>query len=127
MDKLKLIKPITSDHDLIELANHLDIHIDGIFTINEIKKPLPRKGSYIILLGHEGEVGHWTCIHDNQFFDSIGQGAPTILGDLPYNEFQYQSTYAEYCGVWCIFWLYIKQKNHSDLLRGFTDLNINAI
>jgi len=123
---IKCIQPVTSDHDLIELAGLIGVHLDGIYTINEINKPL-ESGTYLILLGHEGSVGHWVCVNNGQYFDPIGEGAPTKLGDLPYSQFQYQSTYGEYCGVWCLFWLYCQQINRLGLLKGFTDLNINAI
>ncbi|GMF65918.1 unnamed protein product [Phytophthora lilii] len=46
----QLIKPITSDHDLIELAERLNVHLDDIFESREITKPLPKKGTYLILL-----------------------------------------------------------------------------
>jgi len=57
----------------------------------------------------------------------MGVGPPTVLGDLPYNEHQYQSAYAEYCGPWCVFWLYSQQHNRPDLLKRFHDLDVDAI
>jgi hypothetical protein len=119
-----LIKGITSDHDLIELAKHIGVHLNGIYELPEITKPLPKKGSYIILLRQEGGgVGHWVSVHDNTYFDSMNIGPPAILGKLPHNNIQYQSTYGEFCGVWSLFWLYCKQKKRMDLLEGFTNLD----
>lgn len=127
MSVLKLIKPITSDHELFEFADHLNIKLDDILTIEEITKPLKR-GSYIILLRAGGQgVGHWVAINDGEYFDSTGVGPPTKLGDLPYNEFQYQSTYGDYCGPFCILWLYSKQKNRPELLKGYHNLDIDII
>jgi hypothetical protein len=121
------IKEITSDHDLIALAKHLGVELNGILEISEITKPLPAKGTYIILLRTDGGVGHWTCSTDGHYFDSMGVGPPTVLGDLPYNEFQYQGTYSNYCGIYCLLWLYSQQHNRPDLLKGFGNLDTHAI
>lgn len=40
---MDLIKPVSSDHDLIALAKKLDIHLDHIYESNEIKQALPKK------------------------------------------------------------------------------------
>ena len=122
-----LIKPVTSDHDLIELSKTLGVHLNGILEIQEITKALPKKGSYLILLRDRPGVGHWVCVHDNTYFDPIGIGPPRVLGPLRYNEVQYQGTYSEYCGIWSSLWLYCRQHSRMDLLKGFTDLDIDAI
>ena len=119
-----LIKGISSDHDLIELAKRIGVHLNGIYEFPEIKKALPKKGSFILLLRRKGGgVGHWTAYHDGAYFDSQGMQPPAVLGDIPYNRIQYQSTYGEYCGSWSLFWLYCKQKKRMDLLEGFTNLD----
>ena len=124
----KLIKPVTSDHDLLQLGDRLDIDLDGILTIDECDPDIVSDGSYIILLqGEEGAVGHWVCMIDGLYFDSTGIGPPQSLGVLPYSKKQFQSAYAEFCGVWCVFWLYCQQKNQMDLLDQFVDLNIEVI
>ncbi|EGZ07858.1 hypothetical protein PHYSODRAFT_526657, partial [Phytophthora sojae] len=83
---MELIKPITSDHDLIELAKKMNIHLDDIFESSEITKRLPKKGSYLILLRQPNmDVGHWTCVHDGEYFDSMGEAAPTKYGVGKYN------------------------------------------
>src|SRR6218665_529556 len=115
-----LIKPITSDHELIELADKINIELDGIYDLPEIKKPLGR-GSHLILLRKGDGVGHWTAQHENEYFDSMGQGPPTVLGDLKYNPKQYQGFASDYCGIFCLCWLYVKQKGKSELLNKFTD------
>ncbi|GMF57614.1 unnamed protein product [Phytophthora fragariaefolia] len=87
-----LIKAITSDHDLIELAKKIGVHLDDIYESSEITKPLPKKGTYLILLRPPGmDVGHWTCVHDGEFFDSMGEAAPTKYGIGRYNPKQYQA------------------------------------
>lgn len=124
---MQYVKPLTSDHELIELAKKVNVHLDDILTIDEIKKPLPKKGSYILLLRAQPTVGHWVAYHDGEYFDSTGIGPPTRLGDLPYNEYQIQGTYGEYCGPFCILWLYSRQKNKPELMKDFIDLDIDAI
>ena len=123
---MELVKGITSDNELIELAKKLNIHIDDILTIDEVKKPLP-KGSYIILLRRGNGVGHWVCCHNGEWFDSTGIGPPAVFGKMRYNQIQYQSTYSEHCGIYCILWLYSKQKNRPTLLSGFTNFDIDFV
>ncbi|DBA05238.1 TPA: hypothetical protein N0F65_007400, partial [Lagenidium giganteum] len=93
-----LIKPITSDHDLIELANIIKVHLDGICGLSEIHHPLG-KGSYLILLGDSQGV------YNDQYFDLMGEGPPTVLGNLKYNPKQYQGVSKSYCGIYAMMWL----------------------
>ncbi|GMF38013.1 unnamed protein product [Phytophthora lilii] len=96
---MELVKPITSDHDLIELAKRIGVHFDDIFESNEIAKPLPKKGSYLVLLRPPNlDVGHWTAVHNGEYFDSMGEAAPTKYGVGRYNTKQYQGTYGDYYG-----------------------------
>ncbi|GMF34079.1 unnamed protein product [Phytophthora lilii] len=123
-----LIKPITSDHDLIELAKRMNVHLDDIFESSEITKPLPKKGTYLILLRPPNlDVGHWTAVNDGEYFDSMGEAAPTKFGIGRYNSKQYQGTYGDYCGPFCILWLYCKQNNKMNLLNRFKDLNLSIL
>ncbi|EEY61570.1 uncharacterized protein PITG_01892 [Phytophthora infestans T30-4] len=102
---MELVKPITSDHDLIELAKRIKVHLDAIFESNEITKPLPKKGSYLVLLR-----------------------SPNLdYGIRRYNPKQYQGTYGDYCGPFCMLWLYCKQKNKMNLLNRFKDLNLSIL
>jgi hypothetical protein len=123
---MDLIKPITTDHDLIKLADTINVHLNEILDINEIKKPLS-KGSYLILLRSDLSIGHWVAQYNNEYFDSMGVGPPVRLGKLKYNETQYQGAYSEFCGIWSMLWLYSKQKNKPELLNGFKDLDIDTI
>lgn len=127
MAGVKLIKPITSDHDLIELAEILGVHIDDILSIDEVTQPLDQHGTYIILLKpEEGGIGHWVCLDRGVYFDSMGEPAPDVLQLYEYNRKQLQGTYSFYCGCWCILWLYARQKKRLDLLDGLHDLNWGA-
>lgn len=120
------MKAVTSDHDLLELAKKLHVRIDGVLTVDDVTKPLT-KGTYIILLRAGPGVGHWVCVSDGSYFDPTGVGPPTKVGALPYSEFQYQGTYDEYCGVWCLLYLYSRQRNRPELMRGFRNLDVDAI
>jgi hypothetical protein len=125
---MEYVRAITSDHDLIALAKLIGVHIDNILEINELNDTIRLgKGSYIILLRSNGGVGHWVCVCDGKYFDPTGVGPPKKLGDLTYNEIQYQGTYGEFCGVWCLLWLYTKQKNKPELLEGFHNLDIDVL
>ncbi len=114
---------VSSDSELKELAKKLNIHIDDILDFRKIKAPLPKAGIFIILLRKDLGIGHWCCIYNNEYFDPIGLGPPSVFNIDKYNEKQYQSTYNEYCGLYCLLWLYSKQHNRSDLLNGFIDMN----
>jgi len=123
-----LIKAITSDHDLIELAERINVHLDGIFVSSEITKPIPKKGTFVILLRPEGrDVGHWTCVHDGFYFDSMGEGPPTKYRIRKYSDKQYQGAYNNFCGVFVLLWLYCQQKNRMELLDRFRDLNLTIL
>jgi len=123
-----LIKPITSDHDLIELSNIIGVHLDDIYESSEITKPISKKGSYLILLRPPNlDVGHWTAVHNGEYFDSMGEAGPTKYGIGRYNPKQYQGTYGDYCGPFCIAWLYSKQHNKPHLFSKMKDLNLTII
>ncbi|DAZ98116.1 TPA: hypothetical protein N0F65_003102 [Lagenidium giganteum] len=111
-----LIKPVTSDHDLIELANIINVHLDGIYGLGELHRPLG-KGSYLILLGDGQDVGHWCAQYNDKYFDSMGEGPPKVLGNLKYNRKQYQGVSKSYRGIWCLLWLYIYKKISIDITQ----------
>ncbi|GMF15004.1 unnamed protein product [Phytophthora lilii] len=61
-----LVKPITSDHDLIELAKRIGVHLDDILK-SEITHPFPKKGSYLILLRQPNmDAEHWTAFYNGE-------------------------------------------------------------
>lgn len=125
MSQLKLIRSlaISSDQDLRALADELNIHLDGIIDFRTVKRAIPKTGSYLILLRDSLGTGHWTAVHNGYYFDSMGCEPPEILDIDKCNKVQYQGTYNEYCGVWCVLFLYSRQNNRPDLLNGFTNLD----
>jgi hypothetical protein len=124
---MEFVKGITSDHDLIALGKRIGVRIDGIYELPEVKAPFPAKGSYLILLRTGSGVGHWTCQCNGEWFDSMGVGAPAVLGNLPYFDKQIQGSSDEYCGVYCLLWLYAKQHGRMHLFDRFEDLDTDVI
>lgn len=124
----KIIKSleVTSDDQLRSLAHQLNIDLDGIYDFRNINAPLPQTGSYLILLRDTPGVGHWIAIHNNTYFDSMGAAPPSILDIDTFGDKQYQGTYDEYCGLWCLLFLYASQHNRPDLLDGFTNLDVDV-
>ena len=122
LSKIKLIKAITSDQELSELATHLNIKLNGILDIRSIKSRAS-VGSYIILQRLDDSTGHWVAVHNDEYFDSMGIPAPPKLGIKKYSEIQYQGSRNTYCGIYCILWLYSKQFNKPELMDGFIDLD----
>jgi hypothetical protein len=122
-DKLKLIQGVSSDADLLTLADHLGIHIDDVLLLGEINSPINIKKTYLILLNDSSKIGHWVCSDKGFYFDSMGIGAPSKLGLKKYNKIQYQGTYNNYCGIWCLLWIYCRQHNKMQLMKQFQDMN----
>jgi hypothetical protein len=119
----KLIQGVTSDSDLITLADSLGIRVDDIVTIDNIRRPLDKRRTYIILLRVEQGVGHWVTVDKGYYFDPMGVPSDPSLGVTENNHKQYQGTYNTYCGIYCLLFLYCRQKNKMDLLDQFVDLN----
>ncbi|EGZ30185.1 hypothetical protein PHYSODRAFT_469604 [Phytophthora sojae] len=107
---MELVKGITSDHDLLALARRIEVRINGIYELSEIRKPLPSKVSYLILLRTSPGIGHWTAVCDLAYFDKQIQGSSD-----------------EYCGIFCMLFLYAKQHGQMQLFDRFTDLDIDVL
>lgn len=122
-DFLKLIKGVSTDEELLSLANQLGLQIDDVLISNQIEEPLSRSKTYLILLKGNQDIGHWVCCDKGNWFDSMGIGPPSGFGIEQYNRKQYQGTYDNYCGIWCLLWLFARQKKRPQLLSGFFDLN----
>lgn len=124
---MDLIKPITSDDNLKELADILNIKIDHIYDLLEINQPLPDQGSFIIILRRDDGIGHWVAVHNDIYFDSYGLEPPQILRSEMYYTKQIQSIDRDYCGPYCILWLYCCQYDKLDYFnKMFCDLNIEV-
>ena len=121
----KLIKPITSAQDLFNLAKVIGVNIDSIRDINTINGSLPKNGTFIILMrrGSYG-VGHWVCVYNNEYFDPFGIGPVQKLKIDKYSKIQYQGDTYDYCGIYCLLWLYSQQHGEPDLMKGFDNLDV---
>ncbi|EGZ29457.1 hypothetical protein PHYSODRAFT_477031 [Phytophthora sojae] len=106
---MEFVKGVTSDRDLLALAKRIGVRIDGIYELSEIRKPLTSKGSYLILLRTSPGIGHLDCC------------------DLLYFDKQIQGSSDEYCGIFCLLWLYAKQHGQMHLMDRFVDLDIDVI
>ncbi|KAL8013029.1 hypothetical protein Plhal710r2_c041g0142131 [Plasmopara halstedii] len=103
----------------------LKIQLDGVIIIEEAKAIIKRNGRYIILL-HEGDnTGDWVCYDRGSYFDSFGEPPSRSLLKFVkmYNRKQYQAVELNFCGQWCLLWLYSRQYNRPDLLDQISDLN----
>jgi hypothetical protein len=110
------------------VSKTIGVHLDDIYESNEITKPISKKGSYLVLLRPPNlDVGHWQAVHNGEFFDSMGEAAPTKYGIGKYNPKQYQGTYGDYCGPFCLLWLYSKQYNKPQVFSKMKDLNLTII
>lgn len=119
---MELVKGISSDHELIDLAELLDVHLDGVITIQEIET-MKVDGTYIILLRVDNGVGHWVAYDRGAYFDPFGVGPPPELDVKSYNSKQFQGAFNTYCGIFCTLWLYSRQKRQPSLMNGFHNLN----
>ena len=117
------IKGITTTQDLYKLADRLGVHVDKI-VVEDQAKDLPEQGSFIILLvAPHSSSGHWCARFNDEYFDPTGCPAPlTIPHVKTFNKIQYQGTYADCCGDWCVLWLYSKQKK-KDLFKSFYEID----
>ncbi|GMF09438.1 unnamed protein product [Phytophthora lilii] len=55
----------------------------------------------------------------------MGEAAPTKYGIGKYNPKQFQGTYGNFCGIWCMLWLYSKQHNKPQVFSKMKDLNFD--
>ena len=118
------LKGETSPADLYSLAKKLNVEVDRIYDIQEIPSPLPSRGSFIILLDNGSGDGHWVAVFNSEYYDSMAEPPPTVLGKMKsWNRKQVQSSYGQCCGEWCLLYLYDCQHN-TDLMKDMTNLSL---
>lgn len=133
---MKTLKDGQSESDLLELANILNINIDGIdFTENLFKNNEIEEGNYITNIGNLKSGGtHWTGfkLYNNYLFyyDSFGYRPKNIIVDfckkndlkLLYNIDEFQDLKESLCGLYVmLFFLldnysFVKNKKDFDQL-----------
>jgi hypothetical protein len=133
-----LKKGSSSENDLLEICNYLDIKINFIGSIYDIKNLKDK--NYIFLLSPSKKIlnGHWTSLYNTKnksyYFDSQGIPPSQILVDniknIEYNPYQIQTINQTYCGLFCCYFLYYmnqsgnKDKHFKNFLNNFIIHNI---
>jgi len=129
---------ITTNYDLFEICEKLNIPLVGIFSKDELKRKNGKivSGNYILNLkssNNSDEVGHWVAlyIHDDgkaSYMDPFGFDYPKevkkYMGrNIPYNSKTIQNIQSGVCGYFCIAFLHYMKKNKykKNLLDVFQD------
>lgn len=104
----------TSSNELKEIANRYGIKLDGIYA----RDLYDGSNNAIINLDDSKNKGsHWVCVHKNIYFDSYGLPPPLeILKFKPkikYNKKQIQAMDSDYCGQYCLYFLWCMQNGMS--------------
>jgi len=116
---------ITSNVQLENICKELNIPLNGIYVINELPKEF-KKGAYIYNLNGQS---HWVCSYNNEYFDSMGENAPIEVLKFAkikkYNNKQIQDVYQNWCGIYCVCYLWFKTNGYTlkDFLDYFEQLN----
>lgn len=120
---------ITTNLDLINIIKKFNIkNFNGVYSKDQLKKPLKR-GFYIINLADSVDEGtHWTAlyiINDNFsiYYDSFGFPAPEDIENIInknyiYNKQQIQNIDSSSCGFYCIAFIKFLS-NKQDKLKSF--------
>lgn len=114
---------ISSDKQLRYLTNKLNIPLNYIGFVEDLKE-LKKNGGYIFNLGNQEIQGtHWTALYKEGteafYFDSFAVPfedklleIPTNIKNIIYNDFyQLQGIDETLCGIWCILFLYHMQNS----------------
>lgn len=113
-----------SNIDIQGLCKKLKIKLNEICMKDELRIEDMYNGGYIINLANHNQSGtHWVCFQkiDNTIYycDSYGVVAPQNQVDLfanlsyklYYNKVQVQDFSSNFCGLFCVLFLYIIQNN----------------
>lgn len=116
---------ISNENQLFDLAKRLNIHLDKISLISDLKEINPKKSYILLLKDKKSPIGHWVAFHNGEYFDSFGQPPPMKIAQFvkKYNNKQFQSVDAAFCGWWCLLFLYSEQKKRPNLLKQMTDVS----
>ena len=108
---------MTSNIDLVKLAKHYKVNLNGVYMKDELVGLTPKLGNYIINLESTTANGggtHWVAIVFTKnyayYFDSFAGPAPTHVDtfirkrneEYKSNEKQVQSLNSIYCGWYCL-------------------------
>lgn len=117
-----------SEDQLMALANALDLKINLITSMYNLRADLPI-GNYIILITPNKKIknGHWVALKigksKSYYFDAFGQPPPRSIElnvkNLHHNRTQIQALNQTHCGVYAIYFL----KHGIKMLKHFKPLN----
>ena len=116
-------KSITTNLDLEKIASSIGLKLDGIYSIDELKKIPFKPGNYILNIGNR----HWVALHNNIYFDTFGMIYPPEVSNwvsshykkIIYNTKQIQAINSGHCGQYSILWL----RYGDNMLDKFEQLN----
>jgi hypothetical protein len=134
----------SSNYDLIDVCNKLNIPLNGIYCKDELDDLRKKNGCFIINMMDEKDAlkmtGHWVAFYKNKkysvYFDSFGCVPPNDVIEYIYNDGlrkiyychqQIQDLNHDYCGYICVMFLYWmvktnKFKSVDDKLQDFINL-----
>jgi hypothetical protein len=125
---------ITSDVDLQNLANKINVRLNGLYFKDELPQ-IPQEGHYIINLASSTDNSggtHWCCFHLAKnhkaiYFDPFGQPEPVDVSNFMMkwvrnkhnniirNNKVIQQLSSNFCGQYCLYFLKSIQKNKGTL------------
>jgi len=110
-----------TDRDIIQILNHQNIDIHGVFMKDELPSKLT-KGFYVINLqsSTEGNGTHWVALYYNPvcsyYFDAFGFIAPLEIQNkikpYAYNDKHIQDLNSSSCGYYCIAFIAFLYEKH---------------
>ena len=129
---------ILSNYDIINLANHLNMPLVGVFAQDQLSKK-KMKGLFVVNLDDAASGGsHWVAFANQDkntwYYDSFGAPPPIDVDQYikvttgkkryPINKIQTQALEATYCGWFAIVALYCISNTHgtvSKRMKAFND------
>ena len=117
--KSKIMQPMTTNVDLIKMAEHLKINLHDVLNKDYLEHIKPLPGSYIVNLNNSDKPGsHWICFYLNNgvayYFDSFGVSPPLEVlkfikrytRRIYINDKTIQKLNSGGCGLYCLMFLY---------------------
>lgn len=132
-----MLNGVTTDDDLWSFASKAGIHLNYIGFKDTIPNKL-KNGGYIINLASSTDKSggtHWVALwvdlkeKKSFYFDSFGFESPIEIENAStknnleefYNTNQIQKLNSDFCGSFCLLFLYSMQYNHGPLAERFND------
>jgi len=104
----------TSKKDLINISKSLNINNLQVKWAEEYDIEKDKNIPTILNIGDNHEGSHWVAVYKGNYFDSFGMAPDSDIPgykQLKYNEIQIQDINKEFCGSYCLLWLYYAINN----------------